>query len=119
MRDQRTKGRGRAMHRAVILAALVLAVPAPAVLAAQAGGGSGSQGFSCDVNTMKCTCKGDFFGADCKAMLKNCLPYPTKVDCNPPISCTCRMAIEAPPPSPSPTLSPSPGLTPVPGPGRR
>jgi hypothetical protein len=34
--------------------------------------GGGSFGFSCDVNTQKCECKGVETGADCEGMKKNC-----------------------------------------------
>ena len=62
-------------------------------------GVGGSAGFSCDVNTKKCTCMGVPEGEDCKAVVKNCTNsgttgtttfFPCKLDHS---SCECTMAL--------------------------
>jgi hypothetical protein len=54
----------------MLMALFLFVVPVEA--AQQALGGSGGAGFSCNADTLECTCKGDSEGADCKAMAKNC-----------------------------------------------
>jgi hypothetical protein len=77
--------------------------------AAQNRGGAGF-GFSCDVNTKKCTCSGIWEGADCQAMKKNCdLSRPTACTIYPPYECSCTLAktIRRPNTSVRPTTPPT------------
>lgn len=73
--------------RLFFAAFIVLTSLAAAQAASPIGPGSGAAGFSCDVNTNKCTCVGAEDGADCRAMDKNCAPDRPKY-CTP-NGCTC------------------------------
>jgi hypothetical protein len=80
------------MRRIVaILALFILSATAQAA----SNLGSGGLGFSCDVNTRKCTCSGVWDGADCEAMKKNCKDKTTPAGCNASEGwCICNMAIK-------------------------
>ena len=58
----------------VFLSIIALVFSMSLLEAAQKSSSSGGLGFSCDVNKLDCQCTGDWEGADCKAMRKNCDP---------------------------------------------
>ena len=75
----------------ILVATFLLAGP---LYAASNQGTGRVQGFSCDVNTRKCTCSGIWSGADCEAMKKNCKDKTNPAGCN--LSegwCVCDMAL--------------------------
>src|ERR1700742_864627 len=83
-------------HLAALSGALLLiAAAAPAFAAANFG-----SNFNCDVNTRKCTCTGDWLGADCKKMAKNCDGSGHGCHLAPngtPIGCDCTLGFSAAP----------------------
>lgn len=88
--------------------AMVVLTSATSLLAAQnTGGGPAGTNFACDVNTLKCTCKGVPAGADCKAMSKNCKEG-TFMECSGG-NCSCTMAARKPLPQKGPGMKPPSG----------
>jgi hypothetical protein len=81
------------MMRLMIVLVVILTSNGWGQAASNSNLGGGGLGFSCDVNTMRCTCVGDILGADCQAMKRNCdsskgpiVSCPTGVG-----SCGCRL----------------------------
>ena len=97
----------------LVLVGLIFAGSAATpVIAAEIGLGGPGLGFSCDVDTRVCKCKGTWSGADCQAMKKNCAssgPFGSSIKCPKGANyCTCTLA-KRNPTSPA-IIAPSGGL---------
>jgi len=82
--------------RALVVALVALMTLVIAAQSAPTTGSSsppGSVDFKCSVFTRQCSCKGNWEGADCKAMKKNCdLSKGWVCSINPPHRCTCTLS---------------------------
>jgi hypothetical protein len=89
--------------RAVLAAAFALialiTVAQTAPNTGSSGPSAGGLDFRCNVLTRRCSCKGAWEGADCKAMKKNCdLSKGWVCSINPPYRCTCTLSASYRPP---------------------
>lgn len=81
------------MHRSLLIVAALLWASGVAPASSAPIRIFGGLSFTCDVNTTKCRCEGDWEGADCQAMKKNCKGdiYDICLE-SPEQYCTCTMA---------------------------
>jgi hypothetical protein len=90
----------RAVLLFIVVAETVVLPAVPSWSASRQIGGTGL-GFSCDVDTQKCECKGVETGADCVGMKKNCAGSLTCLDPitypGQPYRCFCSMSKAARP----------------------
>lgn len=93
----------------IVLLALIALVTAAQTAPTTGSSPPGSVDFKCSVFTRKCSCKGNWEGADCKAMKKNCdLSKGWVCSINPPYRCSCTLSASYRDPknSPRPTGPP-------------
>ncbi|MDZ4866443.1 MAG: hypothetical protein SGI91_03900 [Alphaproteobacteria bacterium] len=75
------------------LIALVTAAQTAPNTGSPTPGGSGGVDYKCNALTRKCSCKGNWEGAHCQAMQKNCdLSKARECSTNPPYRCTCTLS---------------------------
>ncbi|MBB5539495.1 hypothetical protein GGD55_006245 [Rhizobium giardinii] len=85
------------MNRVAAAIFMVLLMHVPSDGASRKIQGS-SLNFSCDVNTNRCTCTGEWEGADCKVMNEKVCAGDSGVLCTP-TGCTCKMRLTSAPKS--------------------